>query len=244
MVDAGENCSSSSAECLVTSLISKRKKSKNKRRFSEEQIRLLENMFENETKLEPKKKLQLARELGLQPRQVAIWFQNKRARWKSKQLERDYNLLHSNYDRLASQFESLKKEKHSLLVQLQKLNDLIQKSDRERGQLQDQWRCGRETSDAEPGNSNIGPTPSTDQFDVKPSLCLERSEYRLVDDDDHVFSDDESSRNPNYFGLDQEPAAGSCLTSGSVGEWGSLDSDVLLEKPSSSCQWWDFWSSS
>lgn len=94
------------------------KKKGNKRRFSDEQIRLLEMMFEEETKLEPKKKLQAARELGLQPRQVAIWFQNRRARWKSKQLEREYNLLKANYDALAQSFDSLKKEKQSLLKQV------------------------------------------------------------------------------------------------------------------------------
>ena len=96
----------------------KKNKMKNKRRFRDEQIRLLESIFESETKLEPRKKLQLARELGLQPRQVATWFQNRRARWKSKQIEQDYRKLRANYDNLASKFESLKKEKQSLILQV------------------------------------------------------------------------------------------------------------------------------
>ncbi|CAN1250976.1 Homeobox-leucine zipper protein ATHB-7 [Linum perenne] len=92
--------------------------SKNKRRFSDEQIRSLESFFESETKLEPRKKTLIARELGLQPRQVAIWFQNKRARWRSKQIEKDYKLLKANYDSLASRFESLQNERQSLLLQV------------------------------------------------------------------------------------------------------------------------------
>ncbi|KAL0400546.1 UNVERIFIED_CONTAM: Homeobox-leucine zipper protein ATHB-7 [Sesamum latifolium] len=72
--------------------------SKNARRFTNEQIRSLETIFEMETKLEPRKKLEVARDLGLQPRQVAIWFQNRRARWKSKQLEQEYKVLKTNYD--------------------------------------------------------------------------------------------------------------------------------------------------
>ena len=96
----------------------KKNKMKNRRRFRDEQIRLLESIFESETKLEPRKKLQLARELGLQPRQVATWFQNRRARWKSKQIEQDYRKLRANYDNLASKFESLKKEKQSLILQV------------------------------------------------------------------------------------------------------------------------------
>lgn len=95
-----------------------KKRNNNTRRFSDEQIKSLETMFESESRLEPRKKLQLARELGLQPRQVAIWFQNKRARWKSKQLERDYGILQSNYNTLASRFEALKKEKQTLLIQV------------------------------------------------------------------------------------------------------------------------------
>ena len=99
----------------------KMKKSKinnQQRRFSDDQIRLLESIFESETRLEPRKKLQLARELGLQPRPVAIWFQNRRARWKSKHIELDYRTLRADYDELASRFESLKQEKESLLLQV------------------------------------------------------------------------------------------------------------------------------
>lgn len=97
----------------------RRKMSMNdKRRFSDEQIRCLELMFESDTKLEPRKKVEVAKSLGLQPRQVAIWFQNKRARWKSKHLEKEYASLLSSYNDLAARFESLKKEKQALLVQV------------------------------------------------------------------------------------------------------------------------------
>ncbi|KAK8587270.1 hypothetical protein V6N13_086264 [Hibiscus sabdariffa] len=95
---------------------------KNKQRFSDEQIRLMESIFESETRLEARKKLQVARELGLQPQQVAIWFKNRRARLKSKQMEKDYMRLRDKYDNLASRFESLKKEKQCLISQMEKLS--------------------------------------------------------------------------------------------------------------------------
>ena len=81
-----------------------------KRRLTPEQVHLLEKSFEAENKLEPERKSQLAKKLGLQPRQVAVWFQNRRARWKTKQLERDYDVLKSSYDSLLSKFESVMKE--------------------------------------------------------------------------------------------------------------------------------------
>ncbi|KAG6500513.1 homeobox-leucine zipper protein HOX6-like [Zingiber officinale] len=100
-----------------------------RKRFSQEQIKSLETMFETQTKLEPRQKLRLAGELGLEPRQVAIWFQNKRARWKAKQLEREYCKLKAEYDALLSNFDGLKKEKQLLLQQVQELTEMIEKAE-------------------------------------------------------------------------------------------------------------------
>ncbi|KAG2312927.1 hypothetical protein Bca4012_027532 [Brassica carinata] len=85
-----------------------------KRRLNMEQVKTLEKNFEIGNKLEPERKMQLARALGLQPRQIAIWFQNRRARWKTKQLEKDY-------DTLKRQFDSLKAENDLLQTHNQKL---------------------------------------------------------------------------------------------------------------------------
>ncbi|XP_064973623.1 homeobox-leucine zipper protein HOX21-like isoform X2 [Musa acuminata AAA Group] len=85
-----------------------------KRRLKMEQVRTLEKSFEQGNKLEPERKMQLAGALGLQPRQVAIWFQNRRARWKTKQLEKDYDVL-------KRQFEAMKSENESLHEQNKKL---------------------------------------------------------------------------------------------------------------------------
>ncbi|KAJ0242768.1 Homeobox-leucine zipper protein ATHB-13 [Hirschfeldia incana] len=85
-----------------------------KRRLNMEQVKTLEKNFELGNKLEPERKVQLARALGLQPRQIAIWFQNRRARWKTKQLEKEY-------DTLKRQFDSLKAENDLLQTHNQKL---------------------------------------------------------------------------------------------------------------------------
>lgn len=86
-----------------------------KKRLNMEQVRSLEKSFELGNKLEPERKMQLAKSLGLQPRQIAIWFQNRRARWKTKQLEKEYEAL-------KRQFEALKADNHALKAHNHKLH--------------------------------------------------------------------------------------------------------------------------
>ncbi|KAK8677961.1 hypothetical protein V6N13_143480 [Hibiscus sabdariffa] len=92
-----------------------------KRRLSINQVRALEKNFELENKLDPERKVKLAEELGLQTRQVAIWFQNRRARWKTKQLEKDYVVLKSKYDALKLDHDKLEQEKQALTAELMEL---------------------------------------------------------------------------------------------------------------------------
>ncbi|WCJ20952.1 Homeobox-leucine zipper protein HAT5 [Euphorbia peplus] len=100
-----------------------------KRRLTQEQVNMLEKSFEEENKLEPERKTQLAKKLGLQPRQVAVWFQNRRARWKTKQLEKDYDLLKASYDSLLSNYDSVTKENDNLKSQVLSLAEKLQTKD-------------------------------------------------------------------------------------------------------------------
>lgn len=84
-----------------------------------EQVRSLEKSFEMENKLEPERKMQLAQQLGLQPRQVAVWFQNRRARWKTKQLEHVYDALKQEFDTVLAEKEKLKAEVEQLTAKLE-----------------------------------------------------------------------------------------------------------------------------
>ncbi|XP_057777098.1 homeobox-leucine zipper protein HAT5-like [Salvia miltiorrhiza] len=100
-----------------------------KRRLSHDQVQFLEKSFEVENKLEPERKIQLAKEVGLQPRQVAIWFQNRRARYKTKVLEKEYAALKASYDKLTSDYDALFKENDNMRNQVNLLTEkLLMKS--------------------------------------------------------------------------------------------------------------------
>ena len=81
-----------------------------KKRLTGEQLELLERSFQEEIKLDPDRKMKLSKELGLQPRQIAVWFQNRRARWKGKQLEHLYDALKQEFDVISKEKQKLQEE--------------------------------------------------------------------------------------------------------------------------------------
>ncbi|KAF5930208.1 hypothetical protein HYC85_031081, partial [Camellia sinensis] len=89
-----------------------------KRRLNLEQVKTLEKNFKLGNKLESERKMQLARALGLQPRQIAIWFQNRRARWKTKQLEKDYDVLKRQFDAIKADNDALQSQNQKLQAEI------------------------------------------------------------------------------------------------------------------------------
>ncbi|XP_042042157.1 homeobox-leucine zipper protein HAT22-like [Salvia splendens] len=85
-----------------------------KLRLNKAQSALLEESFKHHSTLNPKQKQELARELKLRPRQVEVWFQNRRARTKLKQTELDCELLKRCCETLTDENRRLHKELHDL----------------------------------------------------------------------------------------------------------------------------------
>ncbi|CAK9204933.1 unnamed protein product, partial [Sphagnum troendelagicum] len=85
-----------------------------KLRLSKEQSLLLEESFKDHSTLNPKQKIALAKQLGLRPRQVEVWFQNRRARTKLKQTEVDCEALKRCCKDLTEENRRLQKELQEL----------------------------------------------------------------------------------------------------------------------------------
>ncbi|KAM3195750.1 hypothetical protein ACQJBY_071737 [Aegilops geniculata] len=81
-----------------------------KLRLSKDQAAVLEECFKTHSTLNPKQKTALANRLGLRPRQVEVWFQNRRARTKLKQTEVDCEHMKRWCEQLAEQNRRLEKE--------------------------------------------------------------------------------------------------------------------------------------
>lgn len=88
--------------------------SRKKLRLSKEQSAVLEESFKEHNTLNPKQKLALAKQLNLRPRQVEVWFQNRRARTKLKQTEVDCEFLKRCCENLTEENRRLQKEVQEL----------------------------------------------------------------------------------------------------------------------------------
>ncbi|KAK1323784.1 Homeobox-leucine zipper protein HAT22 [Acorus calamus] len=85
-----------------------------KLRLTKEQSALLEDSFKEHSTLNPKQKQDLAHRLNLRPRQVEVWFQNRRARTKLKQTEVDCEFLKRCCESLTDENRRLQKELQEL----------------------------------------------------------------------------------------------------------------------------------
>ncbi|XP_073010978.1 homeobox-leucine zipper protein HAT14-like [Typha latifolia] len=81
-----------------------------KLRLNKEQSSLLEDCFRTQHTLSPAQKHDIARKLNLKPRQVEVWFQNRRARTKLKQIEVDCEFLRRCCESLTDENRRLKRE--------------------------------------------------------------------------------------------------------------------------------------
>uniref|UniRef100_A0A251RT84 Homeobox-leucine zipper protein n=1 Tax=Helianthus annuus TaxID=4232 RepID=A0A251RT84_HELAN len=92
-----------------------------KKRLTNEQVKLLETSFNYNNKLDSTRKSHLAQELGIPARQIAIWYQNKRARWRNQSLETEYKAIQHKLERVSSDKSRLEREVERLKVLVMKL---------------------------------------------------------------------------------------------------------------------------
>ncbi|XP_023740538.1 homeobox-leucine zipper protein HAT22-like [Lactuca sativa] len=84
--------------------------SRKKLKLTAEQTTLLEDSFKIHCTLNTGQKQELAKKLNLLPRQIEVWFQNRRARTKLKHIEQECSLLKKCCETLNDENRRLKKE--------------------------------------------------------------------------------------------------------------------------------------
>lgn len=91
-----------------------------RKRLAQDQIKLLEMSFNANQRLQVDCKLELARRLGLPPRQVAVWYQNRRARQKIQTTEVDYKTIQIELNNVLAENTRLEQELSMLKNELNK----------------------------------------------------------------------------------------------------------------------------
>ncbi|KAK1434115.1 hypothetical protein QVD17_11033 [Tagetes erecta] len=86
----------------------KSKKRKKYHRHTAEQIREMEALFKESPHPDEKQRQQLSKRLGLHPRQVKFWFQNRRTQIKAIQERHENSLLKSELDKLGEENKLLR----------------------------------------------------------------------------------------------------------------------------------------
>ncbi|OVA04549.1 Homeobox domain [Macleaya cordata] len=130
-----------------------------KRKLTDEQVRLLELNFGNEHKLESERKDRIALELGLDPRQVAVWFQNRRVRWKTKRLEEEYSKLKMVH-------EGVIVEKCRLESEVSKLKEQLMDAEKEIHKLSERSNDANINSTGSPSSSSFSMEAGVGEFGV------------------------------------------------------------------------------
>ncbi|XP_059318069.1 homeobox-leucine zipper protein ATHB-6-like [Lycium ferocissimum] len=200
--------------------------SEKKRRLRVDQVKALEKNFEVDNKLEPERKVKLAQELGLQPRQVAIWFQNRRARWKTKQLERDYNVLKANFDSLKQNYESLQHDNEALLKEI---NDL--KSKPHGGNNETKVAVKEEATDTETDDKDIEQSNNpnnTSNTELKFESCFNGGNGTINASIFTDFKDGSSDSDSSAILNEDNSPNGAFLINNSNGRSSSPDSNSSL----------------
>ncbi|KAK7274716.1 hypothetical protein RIF29_15813 [Crotalaria pallida] len=213
LVDKEENCDEEYDACFH--------QPGKKRRLTSEQVQFLERNFEVENKLEPERKVQLAKELGLQPRQVAIWFQNRRARFKTKQLEKEYGTLKASYDRLKGDYDNLLHDNQKLKDEVNSLKNKLIPRDKEKEENSDDKSSSPDAVNSSPHHkepimdliSNVTTTTTIENGSKLPLpimvTCKQEdansAKSDVLDDSDspHCTTD---GNHPSSFVVEPEPA--------------------------------------
>lgn len=86
----------------------KKKKRKKYHRHTAEQIREMEALFKESPHPDEKQRQELSKQLGLHPRQVKFWFQNRRTQIKAIQERHENSLLKTEMDKLRDENKALR----------------------------------------------------------------------------------------------------------------------------------------